>query len=62
MAVQTVTEKPDTTNAYMRVGTLEKFKLIADNDRRSIIDTLDVVADEALKSRGLDLGRKGAKP
>lgn len=43
-----------TSTTYMRPSTREKFWKIAAADKRSLVDTLDIVADEAMKSRGID--------
>ena len=39
------------TNIAIRESTREKFRRISELDRRTIIETADVVADEALAER-----------
>lgn len=48
--------------SYMKPDTRRKFKRIAKHERRDLKDTYDVVADEALKLRGLDKSKRRSKP
>lgn len=48
------TKTSDRNYTYMRPETRKKIRFVAERERRSIVETCDVIADEALRSRGID--------
>lgn len=55
---EAIKPKRNTTLIYVRRSTVDKFRRLAKADDRSIVSIMDVAADEALKSRGLDKRKK----